>query len=317
MTRYAIALGSNEGDRLANLTYAVEAVGALSTHHTVSGLYETEPIGGPEQLPYLNAVIVIETALGPEELLGRLQQIEKEAGRTREIRWGPRTLDLDVVAKEGPTWRSSDLVVPHPRAAEREFVLRPLVELWPEAEVAEGTSAAQALREATGQGVDLLARNWVTGLTGRPGKLFVGAQFLWFLAIGIALAVDGSLPGENVTGTRVLGAAMTVLGLIFAFLSMRRLGPAMTAVPEPKEGGQLVDKGFYRLVRHPIYGGVVLWLLGTSLFLDSLIGSVLSLGLIGFFYAKSEYEERRLRIAYPEYRAYRARVRRRMIPFVL
>ena len=72
----------------------------------------------------------------------------------------------------------------------------------------------------------------------------------------------------------------------------------------------------YRFVRHPIYGGAVLWLLGTSLFLDSGIGSALSVGLAGFFYLKSIYEELRLRIAYPEYRGYQQRVRRRLIPFL-
>ncbi|MDX1469243.1 MAG: 2-amino-4-hydroxy-6-hydroxymethyldihydropteridine diphosphokinase [Acidimicrobiia bacterium] len=316
MTRYAIGLGSNQGDRLANLMFAVDAVGALGSHHTVSGVYETEPIGGPEQGPYLNAVMVIESPLDPEELLEQLHRIEAGAGREREIRWGPRTLDLDIIAKEGPPWKSRGLVVPHPRAAQREFVLRPLVEIWPDALVAEATTAVHALGEVSGQEIDLLARDWVVGLSDRPGKLLVGVQFAWFLGIGIALAFDGSLPGDDVSGTRVLGAVMTVLGLIFAFLSTRRLGASMTAVPEPKEGGRFVDSGFYRLVRHPIYGGVVLWLLGTSLFLDSLVGSLLSLGLVVFFYAKSEYEERRLRIAYPEYRAYRQKVKHRMIPFV-
>ncbi len=90
----------------------------------------------------------------------------------------------------------------------------------------------------------------------------------------------------------------------------------MTALPEPKQEGVFVESGPYRLVRHPIYGGVFLWLLGTSLFLDSVVGTVLSLGLLGFFYLKSQYEERRLRIAYPEYSSYRRRVNRRLIPFL-
>ena len=316
MTRYAIALGSNEGDRLANLIAAVDAVGSLSSHHVVSGLYETEPIGGPEQAPYLNAVIAIETAMSPVDLLRQLQRIESDAGRKRGVRWGPRTLDLDIVSMEGLALRSDELVIPHPRAVEREFVLRPLADVWPEAVVDEGMTAAEALESLSDQGVELVARDWVAGLSDRPGKVFVAVQFLWFLAIAVALAIDGSLPGDDVRGTRVLGAVLTVFGLILSFLSARRLGGAMTAVPEPKEGGRLVERGFYRVVRHPIYGGVVLWLLGTSLFLDSLIGVGLSLSLVGFFYAKSEYEERRLRIAYPEYRAYRRRVRHRMIPFI-
>lgn len=316
MTRYAIGLGSNDGDRLANLIGAVDAVGSLSSHYTVSGLYETEPIGGPVQNPFLNAVMSIESSLEPAALLEQLQRVEADGGRKRDARWGPRTIDLDIISKEGPPFRSGDLVIPHPRAGEREFVLRPLVDVWPEAVVADGATAAEALDGLSPQGVELLARDWAVGLSDRPGKALVAVQFLLFLAIGIALAVDGSLPGGDSSGTRVLGAAMTVFGLVLSFLSVRRLGAAMTAVPEPKEGGRLVDKGFYRVVRHPIYGGVVLWLLGTSLFLDSVVGSVLSLGMVGFFYAKSRYEERRLRIAYPEYRAYQRRVRHRMIPFV-
>ena len=316
MTRYAIGLGSNEGDRLANLIGAVDAVGPLDPHYKVSGLYENEPIGGPEQDPFLNAVIFIDTPMEPAALLQHLQRVEADAGRKHDVRWGPRTLDLDIISKEGPPFRSGGLVIPHPRAIDREFVLRPLVDVWPEAVVAEGTTAAEALDAMPSQGVDLLARDWAAGLSDRPGKALVAVQFLWFLAIGIALAVDGSLPGNDLSGTRVLGAVMTVAGLILSFLSVRRLGVAMTAVPEPKAGGRFVDKGFYRVVRHPIYGGVVLWLLGTSLFLDSVVGSVLSLGMVGFFYAKSRYEERRLRIAYPEYRSYQRRVRHRMIPFI-
>lgn len=282
----------------------------------MSGLYETEPVGGPEQGPFLNAVMVIETELAPYELLEQLQRIESEAGRERGVRWGPRTLDLDIIATDGGVVRSAGLVVPHPQASEREFVIRPLVEVWPEAEVADSHSAADAMRHVEGQGVDLLARDWAPELSDLPGRILVGAQLVWFLATGVAFAIDGSLPDGDVTGLRVLGAGMTVVGVILSFVSMRRLGPGMTAVPEPREGGFFVDKGFYRFVRHPIYGGVVLWLLGTALFLDSVIGSLLSLGLLGFFYFKSDYEERRLRIAYPEYRTYRQRVRRRMIPFL-
>ncbi len=238
------------------------------------------------------------------------------AGRERDARWGPRTLDLDIVAIDGPPVTSEGLVVPHPRASRREFVLRPLTEVWAEAEVGTGVTASEALPGVDGQGVDLLAREWVEGLSSLPGRLFVGAQVLWFLAVGVALAIDGSLPESDVSGTRLVGAGMAVLGMILGLASMRRLGPGMTAVPEPREGGFFVDEGLYRHVRHPIYGGVVLSLLGASLFFDSVIGSVLSLGLLGFFYLKSGYEERRLRIAYPEYRAYQQSVRRRMIPFL-
>ena len=111
----------------------------------VSDFHETVPVGGPEQGDFLNAVVVVDTALGPEELLAELQRIEDDHGRVRVERWGPRTLDLDLVAMDGVRRDTPELTVPHPRAAERRFVLVPLVEVWPDAEVAPGVTASRAL----------------------------------------------------------------------------------------------------------------------------------------------------------------------------
>lgn len=158
MTRYAIGLGSNLGDRLAHLIEGCRAIETTLGPIEVSSLYETEPVGGPEQGPFLNAVAVVDTDLSPERVLDVLQDIERTQGRERSVPWGPRTLDLDVVA--GPAVDTERLMVPHPRAAEREFVLRPLAEVWPDAVVGHDLTASQALAKLGGQGVERVAPDW-------------------------------------------------------------------------------------------------------------------------------------------------------------
>lgn len=145
--RAHIGLGSNLGDRMATLDAAVQALEAdVHTHvMAVSKVYETEPVGGPEQGPYLNAVAVLETDRGPRELLQLLHTTETLLGRVREERWGPRTADLDLLLYEGSTVDEPGLTVPHPRARERAFVLVPLVEVDPTATFPDGQSAIEAL----------------------------------------------------------------------------------------------------------------------------------------------------------------------------
>lgn len=131
--RAVIALGSNLGDRGQTLARAVDALRALPgfTVAAVSPLVETDPVGGPEQPPYLNAVVVGHSQLGPEELLVELHRIENDHGRTREVHWGARTLDLDLVqfgtpgASDEVVSDDPQLTLPHPRAGERSFVLVP------------------------------------------------------------------------------------------------------------------------------------------------------------------------------------------------
>ena len=143
--RAAVALGSNLGDRAATLRSALAALAYLGELVAVSGFHETAPVGVPEQGDFLNVVVVFETDLTPEQLLARMQAVEDDHGRVRVEWWGPRTLDLDLVVMEGMRRDSTELTLPHPRAAERRFVLVPLVEVWPDAEVAPGLTASEAL----------------------------------------------------------------------------------------------------------------------------------------------------------------------------
>lgn len=317
MTLYAIGLGSNLGDRLDHLVTAVGEIGEFAEQQAVSSLYETEPVGGPEQDPFLNAVITVDTDLEAHEMLDRLQAIEAAHARQRRERWGPRTLDLDIVASSGPARDDERLTVPHPRAAERAFVLVPLVEVCPEAVVGPGLTAEHALAKTGTEGVDLLARDWVPPVSPMPARLFVAGQFVLFLVTALAVAADGRLPEGEVTVAGVVGAMLAMFGLIVAFISSRRLGPGVTPSPVPRKGARMVMSGPYRYARHPIYGGIVLVLVGTSLFLDSILGVGASGLVLGFFWVKTTYEERQLRMHFAGYQAYRQVVHRRLIPFLI
>ena len=147
MTRAHVGLGSNLGDRMATLDAAVRALDADRLTHVmaVSRVYETEPVGGPEQDPYLNAVAVLETDRSPHQLLDLLRVTEASLGRVRAERWGPRTADLDLLLYDGPPVQSPDLTVPHPRARERAFVLVPLCDADPYARFPDGELACDVL----------------------------------------------------------------------------------------------------------------------------------------------------------------------------
>jgi len=128
-----IALGSNLGDRHANLRQAIKLLGQTASVRVlrVSSFHETEPVGGPPQGKYINAVAEVETELSPHALLSELHSVERQLARTRDIRWGPRTIDLDIILMGDLVVQEPSLVIPHPRMHEREFVLRPLCELAP------------------------------------------------------------------------------------------------------------------------------------------------------------------------------------------
>ena len=129
-----MGLGSNLGDRLANLQRAVELLAArpgLRVERS-SRVYETDPVGGPPQPEYLNAVVEVQTTLSPHDLLTACMDVEQRMGRVRAERWGPRIIDIDVLTYDEEEIDEPDLVVPHPRMHERAFVLVPLLELDPD-----------------------------------------------------------------------------------------------------------------------------------------------------------------------------------------
>lgn len=129
--RVFLGLGSNLGDRWGYLASAVAGLRRLDPALRVSPVYETAPVGGPEQGPYLNCVVRLDTELSPAEVLAAAQRLESEAGRVRTVRNGPRTLDVDVLLIEGLEMATAELTVPHPRLYERAFVLAPLEDLDP------------------------------------------------------------------------------------------------------------------------------------------------------------------------------------------
>lgn len=133
-----IALGSNLGNRLDTLQGAVDALADTPGLRikAVSAVYETEAVGGPDEQPnYYNAVVVLRTSLPPRDLLERGNAIEDAFGRVRTVRWGARTLDVDILAYEGVVSDDPQLLLPHPRSHERAFVLAPWLDAQPEAEV--------------------------------------------------------------------------------------------------------------------------------------------------------------------------------------
>jgi 2-amino-4-hydroxy-6-hydroxymethyldihydropteridine diphosphokinase len=132
--RVYIALGSNLGDRNGHLRAAREALASLPETSLIaaSSIEETAPLGGMQQPPYLNQMVLLETGLEPRPLLAALQAIEKRQGRRRTERWGARTLDLDIVRFGDRQVADSDLIIPHPELSNRDFWRRELAELSPD-----------------------------------------------------------------------------------------------------------------------------------------------------------------------------------------
>ena len=157
--RAVLALGSNRGDRLETLRRAVKALADTPGLRVlaVSPVYETDPVGGPEQPDYINAVVLAETSLTPRALLEQAFAVEDAFGRVRDLRWGPRTLDVDVIALGGLVVSEPDLQVPHPRAHLRAFVLVP----WRDVDPA-------AALPGVGEVTTLLASMDESGVRARP-----------------------------------------------------------------------------------------------------------------------------------------------------
>jgi 2-amino-4-hydroxy-6-hydroxymethyldihydropteridine diphosphokinase len=142
-----LGLGSNLGDRLSLLQQAVEALDADTRTRVdaVSSVYETEPVGGPEQDPFLNIAVRVATRRSPKGLLRLCQDVETALGRERTVRWGPRTVDVDILLYADRTVARADLQIPHPRLVERAFALVPLMEVAPGQRLPDGTSLPAAL----------------------------------------------------------------------------------------------------------------------------------------------------------------------------
>jgi dihydropteroate synthase len=159
--RAVLAIGANLGDRLGTLRAAVAALGRVpgTTVLAVSPVYETDPVGGPDQPAYLNAVLTVRTTLRPRELLRAVNGVEAAFGRVREVRFGPRTLDIDIIGYGDQTSDDPVLTLPHPRARERAFVLVPWLDLDPDAALPGGRVA------------DLLPGLDVRGVRRRPESL--------------------------------------------------------------------------------------------------------------------------------------------------
>ncbi len=144
MTRAYFSLGSNLGSRGEYLALAVASLTRGDEHRT-SRVYLTEPVGGVDQDDFWNMVLEITTTATPQELLVRAHDAEAAAQRTRDVHWGPRTLDVDIIWVDGITWNEPDLTIPHPRMYERSFVLAPLRELR------EDLVSEDALRQTVGR----------------------------------------------------------------------------------------------------------------------------------------------------------------------
>lgn len=135
MTTVFLGMGSNLGDRLHFLDTAIEKLDILPGIQLkkISSILENPPLlGGPEQGPFLNLVVELESELQPKELLHHLQNIEKEGGRQREVVWGPRTIDIDMLFFGNEVINTPDLKVPHPERYKRDFVMIPLLEIAPQ-----------------------------------------------------------------------------------------------------------------------------------------------------------------------------------------
>lgn len=159
--RAALGLGSNIGDTKANLDEAVRRLAATDGIRLLqrSSDYRTPPWGPVPQDDYRNICVTIETSRSPRDLLGQCLGIEKAMGRIRDIRWGPRLIDIDVLIYGHETVNEDNLTIPHPRMGERAFVLIPLAEIWPDAPLGDGRTAIEALATCPDQDEIILLKD--------------------------------------------------------------------------------------------------------------------------------------------------------------
>jgi 2-amino-4-hydroxy-6-hydroxymethyldihydropteridine diphosphokinase len=150
--RAALGLGSNMGDSRANLDRALAELSATPGIEVLarSADYRTPPWGPVPQDDFRNTCAVIETMLSPRALLDRCLEVEQQIGRVRDVRWGPRLIDIDVLLYGTARVEEDGLSIPHPRMGERAFVLVPLADIWPDAPLGDGRTVAEALAECPG-----------------------------------------------------------------------------------------------------------------------------------------------------------------------
>lgn len=220
-----IALGSNLGDRRSHLDHALGRLGVLGRFGGGSPIYETDPVGGPEgQGAYLNSVVRIDTDLDPGALLASMLDIEAEQGRTRDVRWAARTLDLDLIWYDGATIEAEGLTVPHPRTRERAFVLAPITDVEP------------SLGDAIGAYADALDAVPVAGIRRVSGPVD-GSGHRWMAGLAEALAVTGDGPYHCVAHPDWANTSKDAFG---AFLAAVALASADRHAPE----FQVLDLGY-------------------------------------------------------------------------
>ena len=173
-----LALGSNLGDRLTNLQRGLDALSAEPglTAVAVSGVFQTSPVGGPDQPDYLNAVLLAVSELPALAILSRCQAAEHALGRVRTVRWGARTLDIDVIACGDEISDDPVLTLPHPRACERAFVLAPWHEVDPGARLPGAGLVADLLAEVGLDGVRRLDDGKLSVVQATAGQAVAGQR---------------------------------------------------------------------------------------------------------------------------------------------
>jgi 2-amino-4-hydroxy-6-hydroxymethyldihydropteridine diphosphokinase len=170
MRSVVFGIGSNLGDSAAILQGAVSDLNKIDGLEitAASTIYETDPVGGPQQGVFLNAVLVGRTSLDNAALLDAAQSVEQDWHRVREVRWGPRTLDVDILAIDDEVSDDPQLTIPHPRAYERAFVLVPWLEVDPQARIAGRGAVADLLDDVDTSGVRRTERQLVIDKASRP-----------------------------------------------------------------------------------------------------------------------------------------------------
>ena len=162
MSQAVIGLGTNLGDRIGNLNYALRSIARLPNVKIIAGssVYETESVGKTDQNKFYNAVVLVETSLSPSTLLGGCLGIQAAMGRERTEKDGPRVVDLDLLLYESIKSESFELTLPHPRILERAFVMKPLSDIFPSGR-ALGLFFGPALRDIGEEGVEKTAYDLV------------------------------------------------------------------------------------------------------------------------------------------------------------